>query len=204
MTNYDIKSLIPQREPILLVDALVGVEGDMARTQLTVRRDNSFVGDDGMLAEPGLIEHIAQSASAFAGYKAMEAGASEPPVGYIGEVKKFRCFRCPRVGEELQTTVTFGPEVGGVSLLTGETCVGEETLACTQMKIYVAEGSLLLGVDPARFGRLYGVPNCAPAGLRSLSRTFSGTSGVSRGIQYPNGEGVCDGSVRQGIAHPHD
>ena len=76
MTNYDIKSLIPQREPILLVDALVGVEGDMARTQLTVRRDNSFVGDDGLLAEPGLIEHIAQSASAFAGYKAMEAGAS--------------------------------------------------------------------------------------------------------------------------------
>ena len=130
MTNYDIKSLIPQREPILLVDALVGVEGDMARTQLTVRRDNSFVGDDGLLAEPGLIEHIAQS-------------ASEPPVGYIGEVKKFRCFRCPRVGEELQTTVTFGPEVGGVSLLMGETCVGEETLACTQMKIYVAEGSLL-------------------------------------------------------------
>ncbi len=48
MTNYDIKSLIPQREPILLVDALVGVEGDMARTQLTVRRDNSFVGDDGL------------------------------------------------------------------------------------------------------------------------------------------------------------
>ena len=86
MTNYDIKSLIPQREPILLVDALVGVEGDMARTQLTVRRDNSFVGDDGLLAEQGLI---------------------------------------------------------GVSLLTGETCVGEETLACTQMKIYVAEGALL-------------------------------------------------------------
>ena len=54
MTNYDIKSLIPQCEPILLVDALVGVEGDMAWTQLTVRRDNSFVGDDGLLAEPGL------------------------------------------------------------------------------------------------------------------------------------------------------
>ena len=139
MTNYDIKSLIPQREPILLVDALVGVEGDMARTQLTVRRDNSFVGDDGMLAEPGLIEHIAQSASV----GQQDQGTSKPPVGYIGEVKKFRCFRCPRVGEELQTTVTFGPEVGGVSLLTGETCVGEETLACTQMKIYVAEGSLL-------------------------------------------------------------
>ena len=124
----------------MLVDALVGVEGGAVRTRLTVRRDNCFVGEDGLLAEPGLVEHIAQSASAFAGYKAMEAGASEPPVGYIGEVRKFRCYRCPRVGEELQTTVTFGPEVGGVFVLTGETCVGEETVACTQMKIYVAEG----------------------------------------------------------------
>ena len=140
MTSYDIKSLIPQREPILLVDALVGVEGGAVRTRLTVRRDNCFVGEDGLLAEPGLVEHIAQSASAFAGYKAMEARASEPPGGYIGVVRKFRGYRCPRVGEELQTTVTFGPEVGGVSVLTGETCVGEETVACTQMKIYVAEG----------------------------------------------------------------
>ena len=82
MTSYDIKSLIPQREPILLVDALVGVEGGAVRTRLTVRRDNCFVGEDGLLAEPGLVEHIAQSASAFAGYKAMEARASEPPVGY--------------------------------------------------------------------------------------------------------------------------
>ncbi len=143
MTHYDIKSLIPQREPVLLVDALDGADGDTARTRLTVRRDNDFVGDDGTLAEPGLVEHIAQSASAFAGYKALEAGATEPPVGYIGEVKKFRCLRCPRVGEELQTTVTFGPEVGGVTALAGETCVGEETVAVTQMKIYVAEGLLL-------------------------------------------------------------
>ena len=58
MTSYDIKSLIPQREPILLVDALVGVEGGAVRTRLTVRRDNCFVGEDGLLAEPGLVEHL--------------------------------------------------------------------------------------------------------------------------------------------------
>jgi len=139
----EIVEYIPQRPPIVMADAFYGIgEDGCARSGLTVCEDNIFV-EEGALSECGLIEHIAQSASAFAGYKAMEAGASEPPVGYIGEVKKFRCFRCPRVGEELQTTVTFGPEVGGVSLLTGETCVGEETLACTQMKIYVAEGSLL-------------------------------------------------------------
>ena len=112
MTSYDIKSLIPQREPILLVDALVGVEGGAVRTRLTVRRDNCFVGEDGLLAEPGLVEHIAQSASAFAGYKAMEARASEPPVGYIGEVRKFRCYRCPRVGRGTTDHGDFRPGSG--------------------------------------------------------------------------------------------
>ena len=119
MTNYDIKSLIPQREPILLVDALVGVEGDMARTQLTVRRDNSFVGDDGLLAEPGLIEHIAQSASAFAGYKAMEAGASEPPVGYIGEVIKLcrlTAVVSPCTCTELDVAVRLSPVEDGLEV----------------------------------------------------------------------------------------
>lgn len=138
MTHYDIKSLIPQREPILLVDELTHVEDGMAQTRLVVRADNSFVGNDGLLAEPGVVEHIAQSASAWAGYKAKERG-TVPPTGYIGEVKKFYCYRQPHVGEELRTTVVFGAEAGGVMLLTGETRVGDEVVASTQMKIYVAE-----------------------------------------------------------------
>ena len=73
----------------------------------------------------------------FAGYQARRQGAAEPPVGYIGEVKKFCCHRCPLVGETLCTTVTMGAEAGGVTLLTGETRIGNETVASTQMKIFV-------------------------------------------------------------------
>jgi predicted hotdog family 3-hydroxylacyl-ACP dehydratase len=134
----DIKNLIPQRSPIMMVDELLEAKDDVARCSLTIREDNFFLEPDGAIAEPGVIEHIAQSASAFAGYSAMQSGATEPPVGYIGEVKRFRLNRRPCKGETLVTTITMGPTVGGVTIISGETVSGEETIATTQMKIYVA------------------------------------------------------------------
>ena len=72
----DIQKLIPQRNPIIQVDELTRVEGDSAETRLLVKADNYFIDEDQLFAEPGLIEHIAQSASAFAGYQALQQGAT--------------------------------------------------------------------------------------------------------------------------------
>lgn len=132
----EIKKLIPQRDPIMMVDKFFSVEGDVAETGLSLTAGNFFIEEDGKIAEPGLIEHIAQSASAFAGHKALVAG--EPlPVGYIGEVKKFRCYARPAAGAELRTQIEMGAEVNGITLLTGKTMVGDEVVAETQMKIFV-------------------------------------------------------------------
>lgn len=136
MKKVSITRLLPQREPILMVDELVHAEEDQAETSFEIRADNYFIEKD-RLAEVGLIEHIAQSASAFAGYKAMETGSIEPPVGLIGEIKRFHCYRCPQVGEVLHTTVRMGAEVAGITLLTGEVRIQEEIIADTQMKIFV-------------------------------------------------------------------
>lgn len=136
MKKVSITRLLPQREPILMVDELVHAEEDQAETSFEIRADNYFIEKD-RLAEVGLIEHIAQSASAFAGYKAMETGAIEPPVGLIGEIKRFHCYRCPQVGEVLHTTVRMGAEVAGITLLTGEVRIQEEIIADIQMKIFV-------------------------------------------------------------------
>lgn len=137
MNNKEIKRLIPQRDPIMMVDKLISVDGDVAVTGLTVRADNYFIDEDRLLAEPGLIEHIAQGASAFAGYKAMAAGAIIPPLGLIGEVKKFHCYRRPEIGEELRTTITMGTEIAGLTIITGEVRVLDEIIADTQMKIFI-------------------------------------------------------------------
>jgi predicted hotdog family 3-hydroxylacyl-ACP dehydratase len=122
----------------MMVDELLCVNGDEAQCRLTVREDNFFLEADGLIAEVGIIEHIAQSASAFAGYRAIEAGATEPPVGSIGEVKNFHLSQRPAVGDVLITTITMGPTVDGVTIISGE-CKREdgEAVADTRMKIYV-------------------------------------------------------------------
>ena len=132
----ELYKLMPQRDPIVMVDRILDAEGDVVHTGLAVTDRNYFIEEDGRMAEPGLIEHIAQSASAFKGHKALLAG--EPlPIGYIGEVKKFHCYVRPAVGDELVTTITLGAEVNGVTLMTGETRCGEVLVADTQMKIFV-------------------------------------------------------------------
>ncbi|MCD8297978.1 MAG: beta-hydroxyacyl-ACP dehydratase [Prevotella sp.] len=137
MIGLDIKDLLPQRDPILMVDALLSVNGEEAETSFTIRPGNFFLADDSRLEVTGLIENIAQSASAFAGYLAKLAGAVEPPIGYIGEVKNFRCHHRPQSGDELHTFIRLGAEVGGVTLLSGEIHVREEIIAETQMKISI-------------------------------------------------------------------
>lgn len=137
MTREDILALIPQRDPILMVDALLDVGTDGGTTRLTIRPDNYFLDEDGRMEEAGILEHIAQSASALAGHHALTAGAATPPVGYIGEIKKFHCHRLPRTGDELLTTVTSGAEAEGVTLLSAETRAGGEVVADTRMKIYL-------------------------------------------------------------------
>ncbi|MDR0395089.1 MAG: hydroxymyristoyl-ACP dehydratase [Tannerella sp.] len=130
-----IQELIPQRDPIILIDTFYGATDSEADTGLTVSEHNLFCCEN-RLTEPGLIEHIAQSASAYAGYKAKVK--NEPtPVGYIAEVKKFRIHFLPRTGDELQTHIRIISEALGVSLLTAETKVNGEVAARCQMKIYI-------------------------------------------------------------------
>lgn len=139
MNELKVEKLIPQRAPIRMVDRLLEVDDAMAVTAFVIRADNYFATPEGTMAEPGLIEHIAQSASALAGYLALKAGKREVPVGYIGEIKKFHCYRCPHIGEELQTTVTLDGEVDGITLVTGETRSCGELLAVARMKIYIRQ-----------------------------------------------------------------
>jgi hypothetical protein len=86
------------------------------------------------MAETGLIEHIAQSCSALAGSKSTGGKA---PVGMIVEVKNFQCQRRPSVGEQLETTVSFGFSFGNMTLAHCDCNVGEEKIAEVDLKIFV-------------------------------------------------------------------
>ena len=133
----DIKRLIPQRYPFMMVDACEECGSNSAATTLVVRKDNYFMLPDDTMAETGIIEHIAQSCSALAGFKALSEQSSAAPVGIIGEVKHFVCHRRPRLGESLSTTVTFNMTFGNVTLATGQSLVGDEPIAEVNLKIFI-------------------------------------------------------------------
>ena len=133
----DIKRLIPQREPFIMVDEIEAVDDTHAVTAFTVLHDTYFMLPDGTMSETGLIEHIAQSCSALMGCQALAQQLEKPPVGLIGEVKHFECQRRPQADEKVCTSIEFGFTFGNVTIATGESRVGEELIAKAQLKIFM-------------------------------------------------------------------
>lgn len=131
----EIFRLIPQREPIVMVSELSDVTETSASTALEILAENIFCFN-GVLQESGLIEHVAQSAAAFAGYERYSKNL-EPKLGYIGEVSKFRVLRLGKVGEKLSTSLKVMAQAEGVTLIAAETKVGEEVIASGRMKIFI-------------------------------------------------------------------
>ena len=131
----EIERLIPQRKPMVMVDEFEATAENAALTTLFVRADNLFTLPDGTLAETGLIEHVAQSAAALAGYQSASDG--EPRIGLIGEVKHFGCRRRPQAGEVVHTAIEFGFSFGSVTLVQGHCRIDEEEIASANLKIFM-------------------------------------------------------------------
>lgn len=131
----DIEKLIPQRAPIVMVDAFLGVEGEDSFSEFTIREDNIFV-DGGFMSECGLIEHIAQSAAARVGYVCEQKGVPVP-VGFIGSVNKFFIERLPEVGDRLETVISVIQKVFKISLVEAKVRVGDQVIAGCRMKIFL-------------------------------------------------------------------
>lgn len=119
-----------------MVDAFYRGTDEEAHTGLTVKANNLFC-KNGYLQETGLIEHIAQSAAAFAGYETYKKGKA-PQHGYIGEVKKLSIKHLPAIGEKLHTQIVVKAEAQGVTLIAAKTQTeqGTEAASC-QMKIFI-------------------------------------------------------------------
>lgn len=132
-----IKMLIPQRDPIIMLDAFYRVTEDECRTGLTITSANIFCREDNFEV-PGLIEHIAQSASAFMGYKALQKDLPAS-IGYIGEVKNFTLHKKAGVGDCLYTKIVIRTQVMQITLIEAETRVDEVLIATCRMKISMEE-----------------------------------------------------------------
>ncbi len=134
-----MKSLIPQRAPMLLVDKLLETSEswDDFTTSFSIPEDHVFV-EKGRLREPGLIENLAQSAAAGIGYKQAQQTKeqSAPEVGYIGSVKNLEINKCPPAGQEIRTVISVRHEIFDVVMIHGEIWLHDHLLAEADMKVF--------------------------------------------------------------------
>lgn len=140
LEGAEVSALIPQKPPMEMVDKLWVSNDKTVISGFTILDNNVFV-KDGVFTEPGLIENIAQTAAIGAGYNAYLLSKSgtktNPPVGYIGAIKKLVIHKLPPVGSELVTEVNVQQIVFDVTLIGGKTTVNGEVVAECEMKIFI-------------------------------------------------------------------
>ncbi len=137
IARSEIEKLVPQRNPILMVHELLVQEETKSVSRFTVEEDNLFVKDRKMQA-PGLMENIAQTAAARAGY--VSYSTNEPPkIGFIGAISKLVVHELPEVGAQIETTVEEISAFMNVSVIKGSNTLNGKLLAECEMKIFIQE-----------------------------------------------------------------
>ncbi|MFT3739410.1 MAG: hypothetical protein QM786_11680 [Breznakibacter sp.] len=133
----DIKELIPQREPFVMVGQILEVGDQSITTSLIVSGENVLV-HDGFFQESGLVENIAQTAAALSGYVA-RLNSEKVKLGFIGAIKNLVVHALPEVGTRIETTVEIMDKILNVDIIRGTVRQGKEIMAECEMKIFLEE-----------------------------------------------------------------
>jgi 3-hydroxyacyl-[acyl-carrier-protein] dehydratase len=130
----DILQYIPQRKPIVMVHELVEADDDHVITQFAIEPDNVFLAS-GHLAEPGMVENIAQSAAVHVGYQC--ALKQLPiPIGYIAAIKDLKVKSLPKQNSTIRTSVKVTNKVLDITVVQGTIEQEGELLCSCEMRIF--------------------------------------------------------------------
>jgi len=138
-SRNDIANYIPQRPPFVMIDDLVEATANAATTQFEILPDNLLV-QEGLFSEAGLVENIAQTLAAQAGYYA-HTQSQPTPIGFIANVKDLRVFGLPRVGSTLTTSVKIVNQVFDMTLCMGEAKQNDKLLCQCEIRVFVKPSS---------------------------------------------------------------
>jgi predicted hotdog family 3-hydroxylacyl-ACP dehydratase len=130
---HDITALLPQGPPFVMVDKLVYSDGHLTCTTFRITPGNPLV-EKGRLSAAGLMENIAQTAAAGAGYAARAVNEGVRP-GYIISVKDLDIRALPEIEAELMTEITITARVADIIVISGKTTCRGEVIATGEMKI---------------------------------------------------------------------
>lgn len=135
-TKNQVKDLIPQKFPFVMVDELLSYSEESLTSRLVVSPENIFFYQDNFI-EAGIIEHMAQSVALHTGYQFFLLN-KEAPTGYIGSIKNIQINRLPSKDEILETKVAILQEFMGITLVDITIYIDGVSIASCQMKTVIA------------------------------------------------------------------
>ena len=127
-----IKKLIPQRDPMIMVDSLFYYDKTKVIGGLTINNSNLFV-KDGFLNESGIIEHMAQTVALHTGYS-FYINNLVAPEGYIGAISNVIITKLPMVNDKLKTEIKILKKFLKIVLVEGKTLLNNEVIMTATMK----------------------------------------------------------------------
>lgn len=138
LLNKDqLDAILPQRPPFVMIDALVADNPDATETSFEILPSNILI-HNGKATAALLVENIAQTAAAGAGFKALQ-GNGPVLVGFIGAIKNLEIHALPGVGARLRTITRQVNAVFNVSIVEGTVYLDDQLLASCEMKIFLQE-----------------------------------------------------------------
>ncbi|HEY0298144.1 MAG TPA: 3-hydroxyacyl-ACP dehydratase [Arachidicoccus sp.] len=134
-SEKNILSLIPQRPPFVMIDELLHVDETIARSSFVIKEEN-ILTENGTFSEAAIVENIAQTAAAHAGYFSL-IKKGNVALGYIGAIKNLQIFSLPNVNSLLMTEVRIVDQIFDVTLISGKVFCSDKLIAACEMKIFV-------------------------------------------------------------------
>jgi 3-hydroxyacyl-[acyl-carrier-protein] dehydratase len=137
MSFNNILEYIPQRPPFVMIDHLVEVNEKNTITSLEITSENLFT-EEGVFYEGGIIENIAQTVAAGAGYRLKQSGGN-PKMGVIASIRKLSINERPAVGQVLKTEVELISDFGNAIVVKGTVTNNNKEIASCQMNVFIID-----------------------------------------------------------------
>lgn len=134
--NPELAQVLPHRPPLVLIDSLKRYDQETAEASKTFASNDYGLTTDGEVAEPMLIECLAQTVAAAQGSHARSHG-HKPAEGMLVGVSGFDYFRPVRPGEALTLTTRITHRFGQFVVAEGTVTAEDKLIAKGELKLYI-------------------------------------------------------------------
>jgi len=91
---------------------------------------------NGKLSEPGMIENIAQTAAAQAGYQCHIKNIPVP-IGFIASIKDLQIIKLPPINSRISTRIEITNQVFDVTIFKASIILDEESICTGEMRVFI-------------------------------------------------------------------